>query len=141
VGQQRQRGQRQPAAPTGGRICFYGNAIRPSAQRVLDATAAATIARAAREVHLDHDDYDGPTSGLATSNPGAVILALSYPDRPDVDVQAESRAGLRHVTNGHIRADGIPFGDSGFTCLLIRATPNLPPDVAAGCPAESAADR
>lgn len=121
--------------PTGGRICFYGNEVRPSAQRSLDATAAARIAQAARQVHLDHDDYTGPYSGLGNNIPGMVILALAYPGRPDVDVQANSSYGIGYVANGHIAAHGSPYGDSGFTCLLTReVTPQLPPDMAEQCP-------
>ena len=127
--------------PTGGRICFYGNEIRPSAQRVLDAAAAARIARAAREVHLDHDDYTGPYSGLGNNLPGIVIVALAYPGRPDVDVMANSASGIGYVGNGHIEAHGSPYGDSGFTCLLTRATPGLPRVVADSCPAPKAAHR
>jgi hypothetical protein len=127
--------------PTGGRICFYGNEIRASAQRVLDGPAAARIARAARQVHLAHDDYDGPYSGLGNNIPGMVILALAYPGRPDVDVQANSWSGIGHVANGHIEMHGSPFGDSGFTCLLTRATPHVPADAAERCRAQEAADR
>lgn len=127
--------------PTGGRICFYGNEVRPSSQRVLDGPAAAAIATAAREVRLDHDDYDGPYGGLGSPGPGVVVLALAYPGRPDVDVQAASRSGLNWVVNGHIEAYGSPFWDSGFTCVLLLATPDLPPDVADGCRARTAADR
>jgi hypothetical protein len=120
--------------PTGGRICYYGEAVTASAQRVLDGPTAAWMAQQVRSVHLDHDDYDGPYGGLGTSGPGAVILALSYPGRPDVDVQAEDRSGLRDVANGRIEADGTPWGDSGLFCVLTRALPNLPHDLTDGCP-------
>jgi hypothetical protein len=127
--------------PTGGRICFYGNEFTASAQRVLDGPAAARIARAARQVHLEHDDYDGPHTGLGNNIPGMVVLALAYPGRPDVDVEANSMNGIGYVANGHVEMDGSPFGDSGFTCLLTRATPHVPAEAADGCRAPTAGDR
>ena len=88
-------------------------------------------------MHLDHDDYQGPFTGLSGAL-GAVILVLSYPDRPDVDVRAESYGGPGTVANGHIRAQGSPYGDSGFTCVLVRALPNPPPLTTSFCPTPDA---
>ena len=114
--------------PSGGRVCYYGEyaidhgpvpAGVPSSlksQRVLDQAAAARLAGIARTVELGHSDYTGVTSGLG-GGPGAAVLVLAYPGRPDVDLWSYNE-GAGVVANGHIKADGVPYTDGAFSEVL-----------------------
>ena len=94
--------------PRSGLICQYGglNAKPPSGlagKVVLAATAAQRVAAQASRLRLDH------TGGVVRHCPmddgGVVVIALSYPGRPDVDLWYAA-TGCQYVSNGHIRVDG-----------------------------------
>ena len=111
-----------PSNPSGGRLCFYGDYTTSSddpthsvggpstlkSQLVLDQAKAARLAGIVRTLELGHAEYTGLQSGLS-GGPGATVLVLAYPGRPDVDLWSYDEGTRGMVANGHIEAEGDGF--------------------------------
>jgi hypothetical protein len=99
-------------SPTGGRLCTYGDREQMlqgnyelqyalTGDQTLDPAAAARWAAAAAAVSLAHPD--NAVSNCPGSFGTAIVIALAYPGRPDVDLW-QTNSGCAYVANGHIRA-------------------------------------
>jgi hypothetical protein len=86
-------------SPTAGLVCEFTKSPRLTSHRTLDATAAARVAAQARALPLGHS-LGGPHSCPADFA-SVVVLALSYPGRPDVDLWLKPN-GCGRVGNGHV---------------------------------------
>jgi hypothetical protein len=94
-------------APTAALVCRYhgGNGTEPfrlSSQRRLAAAPAGRLAAAARGASLAH--LDGSVRSCPAMDGGAIALAFSYPNRPDLDLWY-SVTGCPYVANGAILSE------------------------------------
>jgi hypothetical protein len=102
-------------APTAALICDYtGMNGHPEfhlrSRRHLDAAAASRLAGTVAAVPLSHT-LGGPTSCPAADGSAAVVV-LSYPGRPDVDLQV-AESGCRTMGNGHVLTRAVDLTGLG----------------------------
>jgi hypothetical protein len=100
------------AQPRAGLICRYAG-IGPSSSRLLqriDLTqqSAGRIARAVRRLPLSH--VDGGMSSCPSDNGSIAVIALTYRQRADVDVEV-TLTGCGGIGNGSIRADSVDLSE------------------------------
>jgi hypothetical protein len=95
------------ATPTAGRQCRYyglnGPAFRLHSATRLDAAQARRLAAAMTALPLSH--ADGGVTNCPMDDETAEVVALSYPDRADVDLWVKLN-GCTFVSNGYIRTAG-----------------------------------
>jgi hypothetical protein len=104
--------------PSAALVCRYGGLNEHPrfgllGQRRLDARSAARLTAAIRRVDLSHSD-GAVIAGCPMDDASAIVLAVRYPGRPDVDLWYYD-TGCRTVANGLIRANAWTFDDPLLT--------------------------
>lgn len=112
-------------APTAGLICRYaGSGGTALTSQRLDASGARQLAAAVGRAQLAH--LDDVETNCPMDDGSAVVFALAYPGRADVDLWWHS-TGCQSIANGVISGSPgdalIPFGGASLQSLLPLQSP------------------